>query len=215
VQADVVGISTAQARDELEAAIAEIDRPVGYTLAFGGQAELMTDMRKAVSAVLAFALFFAFIVLSVQFNSWRLPGLILGGIPFSMVGVVFLFYLTGLPFGATVIIGLLVVMAATVNDGVLLFTLAGEIQQKEGKTPVVAVRDSARIRLRPRLMTTLTTMAGFFPLALNLTDGGDMLQPMAAAAIGGLSMEILVALFLMPCLYVILTKKSEGANPAP
>jgi multidrug efflux pump subunit AcrB len=75
-------------------------------------------------------------------------------------------------------------------------------------TPMLAVRDSARIRLRPRIMTTLTTMAGFFPLALKLTEGTDMLQPMAAAAIGGLSMEMLVALFLMPCLYVILSKKT-------
>lgn len=208
VQADVVGISIAQARNELEAAFGQVDHPVGYELSFGGQAELMADMGKAVAAVLAFAIFFAFIVLAVQFNSWKLPGLILGGIPFSLAGVVFLFYLAGLPFGATVIIGLLVVMAATVNDGVLLFTLAGELQQREGMTPMLAVRDSARIRLRPRIMTTLTTMAGFFPLALKLTEGTDMLQPMAAAAIGGLGMEMLVALFFMPCLYVIFSKNS-------
>jgi len=208
VQADAAGVSVAQARDELAAALAQVGRPLGYALSFGGQAELMADMAKTVSAILAFAVFFSFIVLAVQFNSWKLPGLILGSVPLSLAGVVFLLYLTGLPFGATVIIGLLVVIAATVNDGVLLLALAGELQQRQGKTPMQAVRDSARIRFRPRLMTTVTTMAGFSPLALNLEEGGDMLQPMAAAAIGGLCMEMLVALFFMPCLYVIFTRKT-------
>jgi len=208
VQANVVGTSVAEARNELEAALTRVDRPGGYDLSFGGQAELMTDMRKGLSFILAFAVFFAFIVLAVQFNSWKLPALILGSVPLSLAGVVFLLHLTGLPFGATVIIGILVVIAATVNDGVLLFTLAGELQQREGLTPIQAVRDSARSRLRPRLMTTLTTMAGFLPLALNLEEGGDMLQPMAVAAIGGLCMEMPVALFFMPCLYVMFSKKA-------
>lgn len=71
-------------------------------------------------------------------------------------------------------------------------------------TPAVAravCLDAAKIRLRSRVMTTLTTMIGFLPLALNLEEGGDMLQPMAVAAIGGLGMEMLVTGFLMPCMY--------------
>ena len=110
--------------------------------------------------------------------------------------------LTGLPLGATVIIGVLVVVAATVSDGVLLLTYAGEIREKENVISRRAVVKAAMIRLRPRIMTTMTTIMGFLPLALNLTGGGEMLQPMAVAAIGGLFMELLVALFLMPCLYV-------------
>ena len=74
-------------------------------------------------------------------------------------------------------------------------------------SPIQAVQDAARIRLRPRLMTTLTTMIGFLPLALNLGEGGDMLQPMAVGAIGGLAMEMAVALFLMPCLYALFTRE--------
>ncbi len=66
--------------------------------------------------------------------------------------------------------------------------------------------EAAKVRLRPRIMTTVTTIMGFLPLALNLEEGGDMLQPMAIAAIGGLGMEIITALFLMPCLYVILSR---------
>ena len=72
-----------------------------------------------------------------------------------------------------------------------------------------AVMDAAAVRLRPRIMTTLTTMAGFSMLALNISEGGDLLQPMAAAAIGGLVMEMLVALFFIPCLYVLLMPKQQ------
>jgi len=72
-----------------------------------------------------------------------------------------------------------------------------------------AVVNAAKIRLRPRIMTTMTTMIGFLPLALNIGEGGDMLQPMAVAAIGGLAMEIPVALFLMPAVYVAMTRKKN------
>ncbi|MFO7876499.1 MAG: efflux RND transporter permease subunit, partial [Desulfovermiculus sp.] len=118
------------------------------------------------------------------------------------------------PLGATVIIGVLVVMAATVNDGVLLLTYAGDMQKQQNIRPGQAVIQAAKIRLRPRVMTSTTTMMGFLPLAFNVGEGGDMLQPMAVAAIGGLGMEILVALFLMPCMYVIVNK-SERSNIHP
>jgi hydrophobic/amphiphilic exporter-1 (mainly G- bacteria), HAE1 family len=135
------------------------------------------------------------------------PALILGSVPVCLAGVVFALYWTGLPLGATVIIGVLIVVAATINDGVLLLTFAGELQESGKLSPVEAVVNAAKIRLRPRVMTTMTTVVGFLPLALNWEEGGDMLQPMAVGAIGGLSMEVLVALFLMPCLYVIFARR--------
>ncbi len=101
-------------------ALAGTERPAGYAFDFGGSAEMMTDMKNTVLAVFGFALFFSFIVLTVQFNSLKLPGLILGSVPACLTGVVLLLYLSRLPLGATVIIGVLVVVAATVNDGVLL-----------------------------------------------------------------------------------------------
>ena len=206
VEADIADKDLAGAVRELRAALAGSDRPAGYEFDLGGRAEMMAEMKDTVLTVLAFALFFSFIVLTVQFNSLKLPGLVLGSVPVCLAGAVFLMYAVGLPLGATVIIGILVVVAATVNDGVLLLTYARDIQDRQGLTAHRAVADAATIRLRPRIMTTATTMVGFLPLALNLGEGGDMLQPMAVAAIGGLGMEILVALFLMPCLYVMASR---------
>jgi hydrophobic/amphiphilic exporter-1 (mainly G- bacteria), HAE1 family len=213
VEADVGGSDLAGAVRVLQQVLAGLERPAGYEFELSGKAKLMADMKDTVLAVLAFALFFSFIVLTIQFNSLKLPGLILGSVPVCLSGVVFLMYLTGLPLGATVIIGVLVVVAATVSDGVLLLTYAGDLQERHEWTPRRAVVDAARIRLRPRVMTTVTTMMGFLPLALNLEEGGDMLQPMAVAAIGGLGMEMLVALILMPCLYVIASRSKPRGPP--
>jgi multidrug efflux pump subunit AcrB len=207
VEADITGGDLAGAVRELQNALTGLERPAGYIFDVGGRAEMMADMQATVLSVLAFALFFAFIVLTVQFNSIKLPGLILGSVPVCLAGVVFMMHATRLPLGATVIIGVLVVVAATVSDGVLLLTYARDLQVERGLPPREAVVQAAKIRLRPRIMTTVTTMVGFFPLALNLEEGGDMLQPMAVAAIGGLGMEMAVALFLMPCVYVMASKR--------
>ncbi|MBP7461987.1 MAG: efflux RND transporter permease subunit [Candidatus Delongbacteria bacterium] len=205
VEMDITDGDLAGALRQLQPVPAGIERSTGYSFEIGGRAEMMNDMKETVLVVLAFAMFFSFVVLAVQFNSLKLPGLILGSVPFCMTGVVVLMLISGAPMGATVIIGVLVVIAATVNDGVLLLTFAGELQEQHAWLPDRAVLEAAKIRLRPRVMTTVTTMIGFLPLALNLEEGGDMLQPMAIAAIGGLGMEMLVSLFLMPCLYVIAT----------
>jgi HAE1 family hydrophobic/amphiphilic exporter-1 len=203
VRGDAVGVSVGEALSELQSAMSKASRPAGYEISYGGRAQMMTDMKHTVLAVFAFAVFFSFIVLAVQFNSIRLPALILGSMPVCMAGLVFIMHAAGLPLGATVIIGALVVVAATVNDGVLLLTFAQELQARKCLSPAEAVVDAARIRLRPRVMTTVCTLAGFIPLALAIEEGGDMLRPMAAGAIGGLLMEVPVALFLMPCLYVM------------
>jgi len=92
--------------------------------------------------VLAFALFFSFIILTIQFNSLKLPGSILGSVPVCLAGMVFAMYFTGKPLVATVIIGALVVVAATVNDGVLLLTNARELQERNAFPPRQAVLDA-------------------------------------------------------------------------
>jgi multidrug efflux pump subunit AcrB len=221
VSADAAGASVGQALGELKKALARLELPTGYEITFGGQAQTMAQMQRDLLLVLAFALFFAFVVHAVQWNSLRLPWIILVSLPGSLSGLVLALWVTGIPLGATVVIGILVVAAATINEGVLLLTFAEELRASQNSSPLVAVVEAAKIRLRPRLMITLMVITGFLPLALNLEEGGDMLQPMAVGAIGGLTLGIFVALFLMPCLYVIFTRErrtspewnGEGQSP--
>ena len=208
------GASVGSALTEVQQALGKIDKPLGYELAYGGQAQMMAENNRVMLSILSFAIFFAFIVLVVQFNDLKLPLYVLAGIPVSLSGLVMLLYLTDIPLGATVIIGVLVVVAANVMEGVLLLNYAEELRRGEGRTPLDAVIHAARIRFRPRMMTSTGVLVGFLPLALNLHEGGDMLQPMAVAGIGGLLLTIAVALFLVPSLYVILSTRSVAGDQA-
>lgn len=207
VRADASGISVGQAVKITQAALSKLEKPGGVYLEMGGQAQMMAEMTKTAKWVLGFAVFFAFVVLAVQFESFKLPVLILICLPFCLIGMVYGLYWSGLAVGATVAIGLLIVVAATVNDGVLLLTYAEDIRKSENISVLDAVSRASKIRFRPRIMTTISTIAGFIPLALNLGEGGDLLQPMAIGAIGGLVFEIGVALILMPCVYAIFKDK--------
>jgi hydrophobe/amphiphile efflux-1 (HAE1) family protein len=206
VRADSAGISVGQAIEKARNALASLDKPKGVYLAMGGQAQMMAEMAKTAKWILVFAVFFAFVVLAVQFESLKLPLLILLCLPLCIIGMVFGLYFSGMAIGATVAIGLLVVVAGTMNDGVLLLTYAEDLRIRENLPSLQAIYEASIIRFRPRVMTTLSTIAGFIPLAMNLGEGGDLLQPMAVAAIGGLVFEIGVMLILMPCVYLIFQK---------
>jgi multidrug efflux pump subunit AcrB len=203
---DASGVSVGRALEEVKEGLNKVDLPAGYAISFGGQAQMMADMQKELLAVFAFSVFFTFALLGIQFNSLKLPGLIIGVLPACLSGSVFLLFATGLPLGATVIIGVMLVVAATVNGGVLLLTFAEEFRKSGRWSPGEAVLNAAKVRLRPCLMVSLLILMSMIPLALKIEEGGDMLQPMAVAAIGGIIVEIFVVLFLVPSLYVIFTK---------
>ena len=203
VRADAAaGLSVGEAGQRLTALLDSLDLPPGYEIRMGGQARIMGDAKRSLQIVLAFALFFSFVILVVQFNRLRIPLFILGTIPLSLTGVVFALLVGQVPFGTTVVIGLLVVMAAHVTESVLVLTYAEEAT-RGGMSATQAVVNAATTRFRPRVMTALGVIAGLLPIALNLESGGDMLQPMAIAGIGGLLTAIPVALYFVPSIYAI------------
>lgn len=215
IRADAAGASVGTALAEVRERLAGLDLPPGYELRLGGQAQMMAEARRSLLTVLAFALFFALVILVVQFNQLRIPLIILATVPFSLSGVALMLVVTGIPVGTTVVIGLLVVVATHVTEGVLLLTYAEEIRGRERLDARSAVSAAARTRFRPRLMTALGVLIGLLPIALNLEQGGDMLQPMAAAAIGGIVVAVLVALYLTPVLYVLTARRVLKEIGAP
>ncbi len=212
VRADAAGVSVGEATRRAHEAVMALNPPRGVAVAMGAQAQMMEENRRTMGLILGFAVFFAFVILAMQFESYRLPFVMIISVPFCMAGMVFALLMAGLPIGATVAIGVLIVIAAAVNDGVLLLSFAEELRIHEHLRPFDAVLQAAKIRMRPRIMTTISTIAGFVPLALNWGEGGDLLQPMAIAAIGGLTLEIAVALFFMPCLYLAVTRRAAGSS---
>ncbi len=200
VRVDAQKISLGNANREVADVLAGLDWPAGYSYTIGGKAKQMGEMQGTVREILALALFFSFIILAVQFNSLRLPFVVLVAAPFCLAGVGYGLYLTGQPFGVTVIVGVLVVLAANANDAVLLVETAERLRA-EGMEKISATLEAAVVRLRPRLMTTLPVVLGFMPLAFAWEEGGELMRPMACAAIGGLLAEVAVAIFLVPVFY--------------
>lgn len=125
---------------------------------------MMDEMRATKLQMVGFSLFFAFVVLAVQFNSLKLPALVLGSVPFCVAGMIYALYFAGIPTGATVLIGLLVVVASTVNEGVLLLTVVEELRRRPGSDLTTVLIEGAKVRLRPRVMIAAAVIAGFIPL---------------------------------------------------
>ena len=213
VRMDPSGISTGEVVERVEAVAGELDPPPGIEWEFGGQALLMAENRRTMGLIILFASLFAYIILAVQFESFSLPFLIMINIPLALTGAFLALFITGTPVGVTVLVGLIVMMAGIISQGVVLVTLTEEYLGRGG-TPLDAVALAAPIRLRPILMTQLTTVIGLVPLALNLGEGGDMLGPMAIAVIGGLLYSLLLTLFFLPAAYNLVRRNPEG-GPVP
>lgn len=212
VGVDAEGISVGDAVSRARAAVAEMKIPHGVHFEMGGQAEMMRDNRRSMMLIALFAVLFAFVILAIQFESFSLPFLIILDVPFALTGAFIALVLAGEAFGVTVQIGLIVMMGAITSQGVVLLTLA-EQYRKQGMTRLAAVAKAAPIRLRPILMTQLTTILGLVPLALNLGEGGDMLKPMAIATIGGLLYSLVLTLFFLPAAYSLGKGGAASAEP--
>jgi HAE1 family hydrophobic/amphiphilic exporter-1 len=211
VRMDPSGISTGEVVECVRRVMEYSNIPEGVEWEMGGQAQLMAENQKTMRLIILFSVLFAYIILAVQFESYVLPFLIMLNIPLALTGSFIALFITGTPIGVTVLVGIIVMMAGIISQGVVLLTLSEEYRS-QGKNPFDAVMIATPIRLRPILMTQLTTVIGLVPLALNLGEGGDMLKPMAIAVIGGLLYSLVLTLFFLPAAYVIIKRKKNTTN---
>ena len=214
VSSDVTaGASVGEMANSVNEALAEIQLPEGYSFDLGGQVYLMQESQKVMLQIILFALFFAYVILAIQFNSFKQPLLILLGVPFAFVGVAPALLLTGFPVGATVLIGVIIMAGVISIQGVVLISFINEYRQK-GLEIKEAILEASPLRVRPILMVESAAILGLLPLAINWGEGGDMLQPMAIAVIGGLFFSLFVTLLLLPNLYFIFERDESGIRTA-
>lgn len=209
VRADSVGISVGKATQRARKVIHTLDIPMGVEIGFGGQAQMMAENQRSLGLVLLFALFFAYVVLAIQFESFVQPFLIMIRVPLTLIGMVVALLLTNLAIGATVLIGVVILAGNEVNHGVVLLQFINELRAK-GKPLKDAIVEAAGVRLRPIVMTLTTSTFGLLPLALNFGEGGDMLVPMAVAVIGGLIFSIFMTLAFLPCAYLLMPGRVQS-----
>ena len=184
----------------VRARLADLALPPGYSLYYAGAEQSLETGRRLAHLLLALALFLVFVVMAVQYESLRNPLVILACVPFAVVGVAAGLTATGLPLSMPVWLGLIMLAGIVVNNSIVLVEYV-ELLRREGRDLDAALREAARLRLRPILMTTLTTVVGMLPLALGWGEGAEMLQPLAVTIVWGLAFAMAVSLLLVPAVY--------------
>ncbi len=208
VGADTYGRSLGEVRADVERELKKLKTPPGVTLDFGGEVE---EQRKAfhdLTLLLAVGVILVYMVMASQFESLRLPFVIAFALPFAFTGVIWAFYLTGVTLNLMSFMAGIMLVGVVVNNAIVLIDYTN-ILRARGIGLKEAVAQAGRHRLRPVLMTTLTTVFGMLPLALSRGEGSEMWQPFGITAIGGLSLSALVTLILVPIIYSLFEARSE------
>jgi len=200
--ANVTGRSIGEATAEVQEKLKHFNLPPGYKISLGGQSQMMTENIRSMILILAIAMFFAYVVLVINFEDFIKPFMILIRVPLSLIGVSFAMYLTNQPIGVTVLIGFIILAGIEINQGVVLITFIDDLR-KEGMGLIEAIQKAASVRLRPILMTDMVGIFGLLPLALSFGEGTELLKPMAIAVIGGLMFGLVLVFLFLPALYLI------------
>ena len=201
------GATLGGALSAIDDTLADLPLPSGYTLYDGGARETLQEGRRLTETLLMLALFLVFVVMAIQYESLRNPFIILLSVPFALVGVALGIGSAELPISMPVKLGMIMLAGIVVNNAIVLVEYI-EIMRERGSAIRSAVLEAARLRLRPILMTTLTTVIGMLPLAIGLGEGSEMLRPLAVTIVWGLSFSMFVSLLLVPVLYELTHRKA-------
>jgi HAE1 family hydrophobic/amphiphilic exporter-1 len=196
---------------DVRAALADIAPPEGFTLALGGEQAQQEETFGGLLVGILLALFLVYTVMAVQFESLRDPLVIMVSVPFAFIGAVSALALTGTTFNLYSFLGAIVLVGIVVNNAIVLVDTANRLRRAHGLPLVAAITGAAVRRLRPILMTTLTTVLAMLPLALNVGEGSEVQAPLARVVVGGLTSSTLVTLVVVPCVYLLAERRRAGA----
>ena len=209
LSAEVAGADLLGAADDIQTRIAELRETNpglfdGVTVRVGGQSE---ESRRSVGALLGallIAVFLVYIVLASQFESLVHPFVILFSIPLALVGVILTLDFLEVEVSVVVLIGVILLAGIVVNNAIVLVDCVNRLR-REGASRDAALREAGRLRLRPIIMTTATTVLGLLPLAIGLGEGTEIRAPMAVTVIAGLTMSTLLTLVVVPVVYSLVS----------
>ena len=211
VSGSLEGRDMGSAVAEIQAKLAEMKLPVGYTYEIGGQYASQQQAFRELLMVFGIAAVLVFIILVIQFHTWTPALLIMLAAPLSLGGAFLLLWLSGTDLNVSSAMGIILLIGLVVKNGIMLFDFSEHLHQ-QGEPFETAIAHAGRIRLRPILMTTFCTLFGLLPLALGLGAGAELQKPLALAVIGGLTLSTPVTLLAIPGLYTALKKTRLSAR---
>lgn len=185
---------------ELQQALNKYDCPDGYTLEMTGEDETINEAMEQLMLMLILAVVFVYLIMVAQFQSLLSPFIIMFTIPLAFTGGFLALFLTGSEVSVIALLGFVMLAGIIVNNGIVLVDYTNQLR-REGLGKKEAIVEAGKTRVRPILMTALTTIVAMFIMALGLDSGSEMMQPMALVVVGGLIYGTLLTLIVVPCIY--------------
>ena len=202
-----LGAAAAEART----IVGSIAMPNGIVAVVSGQSEEMQESFNSMQFALILAIFLVYLVMASQFESLIHPFVILFTIPLALVGAVLALFITGTTVSIVALIGVIMLAGIVVNNAIVLVDLINQLRA-QGAERTDAIMEAGRARLRPILMTSLTTALGLLPMAMGIGEGSEVRTPMAITVIGGLVVSTLLTLLVIPVVYSLMDRKRWPAT---
>ena len=212
VMASIHDAALGDVANDVKALVASIDVPEGLFVEVGGTIEDQEESFADMALLLLLIIIMVYIVMATQFESFSMPFIIMFSLPFAFTGVFLALYITNTPLSMIALIGAIMLVGIVVKNGIVIVDFMNLLRER-GRSISGAVVEAGRSRLRPVLMTTLTTILGMIPLAMANGQGSEAWQPMGIAVIGGLTFSTILTLIVIPVIYVIFSySKIRSAN---
>ncbi|NLN07508.1 MAG: efflux RND transporter permease subunit, partial [Firmicutes bacterium] len=193
---------------ELEAKLADYEVPEGYTVEIAGEVEIINTSLRELLFMLVLAVLFVYLIMVAQFQSLLSPLIVMFTIPLAFTGGLMALYLTGYEISLVAMLGFLVLSGVVVNNGIVFVDYTNQLRD-EGRSLTEALVEAGKTRLRPILMTSITTILGLSTLSFGVGMGAEVLQPLAIVMIGGLLYATLLTLVVVPAMYELLHKQKN------
>lgn len=211
VSSQIIGRDLNSIVTDVEAQLQQYDMPEGYAYNIGGENEEMIDAFQQLGLALVLALVLIYMVMAAQFESLIYPFIIMFTIPLAFSGGALGLFFTGRALGVTALIGVIILSGIVVNNGIVLVDYIN-VLRKQGMDRYDAITAAGPIRLRPILMTTLTTILGLIPITLGIGEGAELMAPMGSVVIGGLTLSTVLTLVIVPVIYTFLDDLSNSVK---
>ncbi|MCP5105360.1 MAG: efflux RND transporter permease subunit [bacterium] len=207
ITANNADIGLAEAKQRIIDLGRSIDKPDDFVIALAGQSQEMDVAFTSMIFAISLAIFLVYLVMASQFESFKKPFIIMFTIPLGIIGVVIAGSITGISINVIVMIGLVILSGIIVNNAIVLVDYTGQLQ-RQGMKKLEAIKNAAQVRWRPILMTTVTTVLGLSPMALDFNEGFEIRIPLAVTLIGGMIFGTFLTLIFIPIVYSYVVKES-------
>ncbi|MDL2296076.1 efflux RND transporter permease subunit [Lachnospiraceae bacterium OttesenSCG-928-E19] len=195
--------------NQVEAAMKDYEAPEGYEVKMTGEDETINDAMIELFKMLALAIVFMYLIMVAQFQSLRSPFIIMFTVPLAFTGGLLALFLSGSPVSVISMVGFVMLSGIIVNNGIVYVDYTNQLIE-QGMEKRDALSEAGQTRLRPIVMTALTTILGLSTMALGFGQGASMVQPMAIVTIGGLVYGTVLTLFVVPCIYDLFNRKEKS-----